>query len=183
MHTIVDTRRGILVTTIRNHLLSAVLWFLLSLLVFGWVLEGWEYGSTLIGIAATIFYMSGIYSYSYDQPKLDMIIKKKHDYLMPLKIGGCSSLLIFGLSGSLFLLRLFMEDTKLVVYAAIVRFLNYPFVYFFHGHDSKGFNFVWVVIISLIPIAVSYLAYYMSVHGISLAKFHDKIVYEKKENK
>ncbi len=182
MNTIVDTRRGIFVTSIKNHLLSAVLWFLLSALVFGWVIEGWEYGTTLIGIAATIFYMSGIYSYSYDQPKLDMILKKRYDYLMPLKIGGCSSLLIFGLSGSHFLLRLFNE-TRAAQYGIIVRFLNYPFVYFFHGHDSNSYNFIWVIIISLIPIGVSYLSYYMAVHGISLTKFHDKIVYEKKENK
>ncbi len=183
MNTIVDTRRGIFVTAVRNHLLSAVLWFLLSLLVFGWVIEGWEYGSTLIGIAATVFYMSGIYSYSYEQPKLDMIIKKKHDYLMPLKIGGCSGLLIFVLSGSHFFLRLFFTDIQLAGYGALVRFLNYPFVYFFHGHDGNSYNFIWVVAVSLIPIAVSYLSYYMSVHGISLTKFHDKIVYEKKENK
>ena len=76
MNTIVDTRHGIFVTIIRNQLLSAVLWVLLNTLVFGWVIEGWEYGTTLLGVCATIFYMSGIYSYSYDQPKLDKIIKK-----------------------------------------------------------------------------------------------------------
>ncbi len=183
MNTIVDTRRGIFVTTIKNHLLSAVLWFLLSLLVFGWILEGWEYGTIIIGIAATIFYMSGIYSYSYEQPKLDMIIKKRYDYLMPLKIGGCSSLLIFGLSGFHFLSRLFLSEIQSAQIGIIVRFLNFPFVYFFHGHDGNSFNFIWVIIISIIPIAVSYLSYYMSVHGISLTKFHDKIVYEKKDNK
>ena len=65
MSTSVDTRRGIFVTTIRNQLLNAVLWFLMCAIVFGWVIEGWEYGSIIIGTAATIFYMSGIYSYSY----------------------------------------------------------------------------------------------------------------------
>ncbi|MBE7019974.1 MAG: hypothetical protein E7411_00880 [Ruminococcaceae bacterium] len=183
MDTIVDTRRGILLTTIKNHLLSAILWFFLSLLVFGWVIEGWEYGSTLVGIAATVFYMSGIYSYSYDQPKLDMIIKKKYDYLMPLKIGGCSSLFIFGLSGVHFLSRLFLTDIQVSQFGLLIRFLNYPFVYFFHGHDGSGFYVIPLIVISLIPIGVSYLSYYMSVHGISLTKFHDKIVYEKKDKK
>ena len=78
MSTSVETRRGIFVTTIKNQLLSAVLWFLMNGLVFGWVITGWEHGSILIGFMATVFYMSGIYSYAYSQPKLDMIIKKRN---------------------------------------------------------------------------------------------------------
>lgn len=180
MSTSVETRRGIFATTVRNQLLSAVLWFLMNGLVFGWVITGWEYGSVFIGIMATIFYMSGIYSYAYSQPKLDMIIKRRYDYMMPLKIGGCSSLVIFGLSGSHFLLRL-INETYAIYYGLFVRFLNFPFVYFFHGHDGNSYNFLAVIIISIIPILVAYLAYYMSVKGYSFVKVHDDIVYEKKK--
>lgn len=180
MDTSVDTRHGIFVTTIKNQILNAFLWFLMNALVFGWLITGWEYGSIFVGLIATIFYMSGIYSYAYSQPKLDMIIKKKYDYMMPLKIGGCSSLVIFGLSGSHFLINL-INETFATYYGIFVRFLNFPFVYFFHGSDGDSFNFLAVVIISLIPVLVAYLAYYMAVKGLSFVKVHDDIVYEKKK--
>lgn len=176
----VSTRHGIVKTVIRNQLLNAVLWFLMNALVFGWVITGWEYGSYFIGFIATIFYMSGIYSYSYSQPKLDMIIKKRYDYIMPLKIGGCASIVIFGLSGTHFLLRLINEKAALY-FGFFARFLNFPFVYFFHGHDGNSYNFLAVVIISIIPILVAYAAYFMSVKGLSLTKVHDDIIYEKRE--
>lgn len=176
----VDTRHGIVRTIIRNQLLNAVLWLLMNALVFGWVITGWEYGSVFIGLIATIFYMSGIYSYTYGQPKLDMIIKKRYDYIMPLKIGGCASGVIFGLSGIHFLLHLINE--KAAVYFGIAaRFLNFPFVYFFYGHDGNAYNFLAVIIISIIPVLVAYAAYYMAVHGMSLTKVHDNLIYEKKE--
>ena len=183
MDTSVDTRHGIFVTTLKNQLLNAVLWLLMCTIVFGWVIERWEYGSILIGTIATIFYMSGIYSYSYEQPKLDMIIKKRYDLLMPLKIGGCSSLFIFLLAAPYFLLNSLIKSEAVAIYGLIVRFLNFPFVYFFHGHDGKSFNFLAVIIISIIPILVSYSAYYMSMKGKSLTKLHDNIIYEPREKK
>ena len=182
MDTSVDTRRGVIVTAIKNHLLSAVLWFLLNGFVFAWLVTGWKYGSIFLGLIAVIFYMSGIYSYAYEQPKLDMIIKKRYDYLMPLKIGGASGLIIFILSGSHFLLRLINEEISMY-YGMFVRFLNFPFVYFFHGYDGLSYNFGAVIIMSLIPILVAYFAYFMSSKGYSLTQVHDRIVYEKKDNK
>ena len=178
----VSTRYGIFKTVIRNQLLNAILWFLMNAMVFGWVVTGWKYGSVFIGLIATIFYMSGIYSYSYSQPQLDLIIKKQYDYKMPLKIGGCASLVIFGLSGTHFLLHL-INETAALYFGIAARFLNFPFVYFFHGYNGESYNFSALVIISLIPIGVSYFAYWMAVKGHSLTKVHDDLVYEKREDK
>ena len=177
----VSTRHGIFKTTIRNQLLNAVLWFLMNGFVFGWLVTGWRFGSVFLGVIATIFYMSCIYSYSYTQPKLDMIIKKRYDFLMPLKIGGCSSLVIFTLAGVHFLLRL-INETAGLYFGMFARFLNFPFVYFFHGYDGNSYNFLAVIIVSIIPVGVAYLAYWMATKGYSLTKVHDNLVYEKKEN-
>lgn len=184
MDTSVDTRRGIWVTVIKNHILSSVIALLFYVMVCAWLVTRWKYGSLVVGIAATIFYISGIYSYSYEQPKLDKIIKKKLDYIMPLKIGGCASAIILLFSGTHFIINLF--DKTLAIYFGIAaRAINFPFVFFLHGIDGNSYNVLALVLVALLPIAVSYFAYWASAHGFSLGRVHDNIIYEhkKKEDK
>lgn len=180
MDTVVENRRGIIATAILNHLLCAVLSILLYLIVFSWAIERWEYATVVFSVAMSIYYMSRVYAYTFDQPKLDKILKKKYDYLMPLKIGGASGLIIFIISATHFLI--YSLNAKIgTIFGIIARFLNFPFVYFFHGYDGKSFNFLMVIIISILPIIVSYIAYILSVKDWSLTKVHDNIVYEKRK--
>ena len=180
MDTVVENRSGFFVSAIKNHLLSSGLFFLMFFTVFSWFILAWDGAVIVFDVVATIFYLSRVYSYSYDQPKLDMIIKKKHDFISPLKIGGCYSLIIFVLTFSHYIVGL-IDKMAGLKYGIFVRVINFPFNHFIYGMDGNGFSIPVALLISVLPIAIAYLSYGLAVKNWSLTKVHDNVVYESRK--
>lgn len=178
MDTAVETRRGIVRTVIQNQLLSAVFSFVIIISAFRW-LYAMDTGIVILFTVTTIFYMSGIYAYVYDQPKLDMIIKKKYDWLMPLKTGGLASFIIFMFTGVQFIMNIF-SPFYAALYGIVAKFINYPFFYFLYGRNGDYFNVPALILMLILPIAVSYLAYYMGIKQYSLLKVYSRMLYKKR---
>ena len=179
MDTSVETRRGIIRTVLQNHLLSAVFSFLVIAFAFQW-LYAMEKGIIILFTCTSIFYMSGIYSYVYDQPKIDLILKNKYDYLMPLKTGGFASLIIFLFTGVQFIINIF-SPFYATLYGVVAKLANYQFFYFLYGTDGQYYNVPALMLFLILPIAVSYLAYIMGVKEFSLLKLYSKMIYKKKK--
>ena len=177
MDTSVETRRGIFRTVITNQLLSAVFSFLIVSFVFKWLYAS-DRGIIILFTGTTIFYMSGIYAYVYDQPKLDLIIKKKYDYIMPLKTGGCASAVIFLFTGVQFIINIF-SPLYADAYGIIAKLINYPFFYFLYGREGNYYNVPALILMLVLPVAVAYLAYFMGIKKYSLAKVYSKMIYKK----
>ena len=177
MDTSVETRRGIVRTVITNQLLSAVFSFLMVTIVFKWLYNS-DKGIVILFTGMAIFYFSGIYSYVYDQPKLDLIVKKRYDYLMPLKTGGLASFIIFLFTGVQFIINIFSPITA-QLYGILAKLMNYPFFWFLYGRDGNCYNPMALIVILILPVLVSYLAYFMGIKGYSLAKVYGKVVYKK----
>lgn len=177
MDTAVETRRGIVRTVIQNHLLSAIFSFVIIVCAFGWLYE-MAAGIVILFTATTIFYMSGIYAYVYDQPKLDLIIKKKYDWLMPLKTGGLASLIIFLFSGVQFIINIF-SPFYATLYGIVAKIMNYQFFYFLYGRSGDYYNLPALMLMLVLPILVAYSAYYMGLKKYSLLKVYSRMLYKK----
>lgn len=179
MDTSVETRRGILRTVIKNHVISSIFSFAIIFFAFKWAYESAR-GIVILFTCTSIFHFSGIYSYVYDQPKLDLILKKKYDWLMPLKTGLTQSVVIFLLTGVQFILKL-ISPAASAFYGIFAKLMNYSFFYFLYGSEGNYHNIPALVLIMIIPVLVAYLAYFMGIKKFALAKVYSRIVYKRKK--
>ena len=179
MDTAVETRRGILRTVLTNHLISSIFSFAIIFFAFKWAYEN-ATGIVILFTCTSIFHFSGIYSYVYDQPKLDIILKKEYDWLMPLKTGLTQSAVIFLLTGVHFILKLFSPMAS-ALYGLFAKLLNYSFFYFLYGSEGNYHNVPALILIMIIPVLVAYLSYFMGIKKYSLAKVYSRIVYKRKK--
>lgn len=177
MDTTIETRKGMVRTMIFNHLLSAVFSFVIILAAFKWLYDMGN-GIVILFTASGLFYLSGIYSYVYEQPRLDLILKKKYDWLMPLKTGAFASLIIFIFTGVQFIINIF-SPFYATLYGVLAKFMNYFFFYFLYGRNGDYYNVPALILILILPVIVAYLAYYAGVKKFSFGKLYGKMLYKK----
>ena len=172
----VETRRGIFITMLKNHFFNAFADVVFIIFAFKW-LYNLDWGIILLFSITGFFYLTGIYSYSYYQAKVDLRDKGAYDFTAPLKIGGTSSLMIL-IPALLHILFLNVAPSIGEYFGVFARFWNYSFFWFIYGKDGTYFNWPALIIISLLPVATGYLSYYLGIRKFEFSEKIFKIIYK-----
>ena len=161
----VETRRPPVLALLINQLMAAVVCFLLAIFAFKWI-----YDSPWLYAAFILFHLSGIYSYAYSQAKIDRRDRQAYCYRNALSIGLWGAFWIGVVLIPHGILLLAAPDAAGVI-APLARFWNYPYSYFLYGLENSGaFHFSAALVSLLLPVVISYIAYFLSAKGFSLSE-------------
>lgn len=161
----VETRRPPVLAMFTNQLMAAVVCFLLAIFAFKWI-----YDSPWLYAAFILFHLSGIYSYAYSQAKIDHRDRGISVYRNALTIGLWGA---FWIGAALIPhgILLFAAPDAAGFIAPLARFWNYPYSYFLYGLENSGtFHFTAALGSLLLPVVISYIAYFLSAKGFSLSE-------------
>ena len=172
----VETRHGIFRTMLVNQIANGILSFIIILFAFKWMCE-LEWGVKLLYSITAFVHYTGIYGYSYSQTKIDKREKGKYDFLMPLKIGGVAALLIF-IPAAIHGIAMGISLKAGLLAGLFARIWNYSFFWFIYGINGDWFNMTAVVIVSLLPIAMAYFAYFLGIRKFTFSEKIYKIMYK-----
>lgn len=161
----VETRRPPVLAMFTNQLIAAVVCFLLTIFAFKWIYDSpWLYAGFIL------FHLSGIYSYAYSQAKIDHRDRGIYVYRNALTIGLWGAFWI-GVALIPHGILLFAAPDAAGFIAPLARFWNYPYSYFLYGLENNGtFHFTAALGSLLLPVVISYIAYFLSAKGFSLSE-------------